>query len=148
MARSSLWNSPFVAFVLGMTVTGLGHVYLRRWLRALGWIVVGTAVSFLFVPESAMRALVELEPVPFGEVYPAMVVTLLSAIDASIVALRVRSTDERGTTGVDDDADTPTCPHCGGEVDPELGFCHWCTREFESPARADAPADSPGSEQS
>jgi ornithine cyclodeaminase/alanine dehydrogenase-like protein (mu-crystallin family) len=27
--------------------------------------------------------------------------------------------------------DEPQCPNCGGELDPEIDFCPWCTVELE-----------------
>ena len=147
MARSSLWNNPVVAGLLGVMVTGLGHVYLRRWLRAFAWLAVATAISVLFVPETTAAAMLEggdFDPVAL---LPAVAVTVVSAADAYVLARRAQSTD--GTevdtdTNTDSDADAAsvdaanaTCPYCGEEVDPELGFCHWCTREFEVDAAGD-----------
>jgi len=38
-------------------VTGFGHLYLRRWRRAVGWLAVLFAVSYVFVEPAAIEAL-------------------------------------------------------------------------------------------
>lgn len=143
MARSSLWNNPVVAGLLGVMVTGLGHVYLRRWLRAFAWLAVATAISVLFVPETAAAAMLEGGDVDPVTLLPAVAVTVVSAADAYVLARRARSTDgadadtDTDADAASVDAENATCPYCGEEVDPELGFCHWCTREFEVDAAGD-----------
>lgn len=141
MARPSLWNNPYVAGFLGILATGLGHVYLRRWLRAFGWLALAVGVSILFVPDSAAVAVLEGGDVEPIEVLPAVAVTAVSAIDAYLLARRSRTTAGSGAGA--GDAEKPTCPYCGGDVEPDLGFCHWCTREFDvdgggSPVARDA----------
>lgn len=129
MARPSLWNNPYVAGFLGILATGLGHVYLRRWLRAFGWLALAVGVSMLFVPESAAVAVLEGGDVEPMEVLPAIAVTAVSAVDAYLLARRSRTTAASGAGA--GDAENQTCPYCGGDVEPDLGFCHWCTREFD-----------------
>jgi len=36
--------------------TGFGHLYLRRWTRAVGWVVLAVGTTVLFVPETAVEA--------------------------------------------------------------------------------------------
>jgi hypothetical protein len=128
---------PVVAALLAVAVTGLGHVYLRRWARALGWITVGYAAVVLFVPETALTTLTsggELDPFAFA---PVVLVGLLSAVDAYRIALFAR----RPPTGVADADNRVDCPACGKPVDPELGFCHWCTTDFADLRVVEADAD-------
>jgi hypothetical protein len=128
---------PVVAALLGVAVTGLGHVYLRRWARAVGWITVGYAAVVLFVPETALTGLTsggEVEPVAFA---PVALVGLLSAVDAYRIAL-FSERSSAGSAGTDGRVD---CPACGKPVDPELGFCHWCTTDFADLRVAEADVD-------
>jgi hypothetical protein len=140
---------PLVAALLGAVVTGLGHLYLRRWLRALSWVAAGYIAALLFVPQSAVAAVAD-GGLPVGELAPVLVVAALSVLDAYRVALRDErtATDDGGvaageestaTATVDADAaDEVDCPACGKTVDPELDFCHWCTTEFDDLTVADA----------
>lgn len=134
MARVSLRNNPLLAALLGTVVTGLGHVYLRRWLRAVGWLVVAISASVLFVPESTMSAINSGTLSDPLSLLPVVLITAASALDAYLIARfggRAHgSTDTAsGSTNADE---FPACPACGKPVDPDLGFCHWCTTELEA----------------
>ena len=140
---------PWLAALLGTLATGLGHFYLRRWKRGLGWFVAAVAVSAVFVPPEAARALLEGSGGDFGTLAPLLAVGLASVADAYVLArLRQReahgragsatpsdpSTGETATAAAGSDAGTdPTpessaeCPECGRELDPDLDFCPWCT---------------------
>lgn len=154
MAQFSLRGNPYLAGFLGLLVIGLGHVYLRRWLRALGWLAVGVAVSvamtILFPPDPAATPLVDPTEIDPMALLPTIAVTSASAVDAYLLARRERASEAAGAAGagtVEAGADDATCPYCGGDVDPELEFCHWCTREFTvapdgQAVEADADADS------
>jgi len=97
-SRSRRRKRPWLAAFLGAAVAGAGHRYLRRWLRALGWLAVATLTSYLFVPASALDA------------YQLAIV--------NNYLLRSRSQH---------DADPTVCPSCDRPVDDDLDFCHWCT---------------------
>jgi hypothetical protein len=133
MGRVSLRNNPLLAALLGTVVTGLGHLYLRRWLRALGWLGLTVAASVLFVPESTISALSSGTLTDPFAILPIVLISAASALDAYLIA-KVRRQPDRfqtnntvGSTGTDE---SPACPSCGKPVDPDLGFCHWCTAEF------------------
>jgi CubicO group peptidase (beta-lactamase class C family) len=133
MDWSSLRNSPVVATVLGAVVTGAGHVYLRRYLRALGWLTLAVTTGVLFVPESALLALAAGEVADPVAVAPVLVVSVVSVFDAYVLARGGLDTDQGQSqaSGADTNDDgTVDCPSCGKEVDPGVGFCHWCTTEF------------------
>jgi hypothetical protein len=134
MARTSLRNNPLLAALLSTAVTGLGHLYLRRWLRAVGWLVVTIAASVLFVPESTMSAISSGTFSDPLSILPIVLISGASAFDAYLIAkIETRAEDvQAGTTAGQAEADeSPPCPACGKPVDPDLGFCHWCTTEFE-----------------
>lgn len=147
---------PFVAALLGLAVTGLGQLYLRRWLRAVGWFALAFGVSLAFVPEATAADLLAGDAIDPLTLLPGALVGFASAIDAFVLARREvgtgadnavaeagavdptegpAHTDAPPTTGDAEAAEAVTdqkvdCPACGKPVDPELGFCHWCTTEF------------------
>ena len=144
---------PWLAALLALVVSGLGHAYLRRWARAFGWYVAVTAAVFLFVPEAAIDGVLAGDPPPVRDVAPAAAVVAASVIDAYVVAHRNNRTYERereGTragvdstaaAGTDTDADaaaaeTIRCPECGREGDATVDFCQWCAEPLDD---RDAP---------
>ncbi|MFB6221295.1 MAG: zinc ribbon domain-containing protein [Halolamina sp.] len=138
---------PFVAALLGLLVTGFGHIYLRRWLRAVAWFAVAFAVSLVFVPETTAAAILAGESVDPVSLLPGALVGVVSALDAFIIARREVSTgaeaavangDAERETETNAATETVDCPACGQPVDPDLGFCHWCTTEFEGGGTDDA----------
>lgn len=143
MGNITSGRRPIVAALLAVAVTGLGHVYLRRWARALGWITVGYAAVVLFVPDTALTALTGgggVDPVALA---PVALVGLLSAVDAYRIALFTEqpSAGSAGSAGSTDTDGRVDCPACGKPVDPELGFCHWCTTDFTDLRVAEAGVD-------
>jgi len=137
MSDTTSNRRPVVAALLAVAVTGLGHVYLRRWRRALGWVTVGYAAMVLFVPETAVTALTSGDTVDPLALAPVAFVGLLSAVDAYRIAL---FTGRSSTEATDTDGRVD-CPACGKSVEPELGFCHWCTTEFTDLRVAEADVD-------
>jgi len=137
MGNTTSGRRPVVAALLAVVVTGLGHLYLRRWTRALGWITVGYAAVVLFVPEATLIALTSGGEVAPFTLVPVVLVGLLSAVDAYRIALFTER-PSAGPAGTDDRVD---CPACGKPVDPELGFCHWCTTDFTELRVAEADSD-------
>jgi hypothetical protein len=135
MAQASLRNNPLLAALLGTVVTGLGHLYLRRWLRALGWLGVTAVASILFVPESTMSALSSGTLTDPLSILPIVLISAASAFDAYLIAktTRMQANESRTATAVEAAGadESPACPACGKPVDPDLGFCHWCTTEFD-----------------
>ncbi|MGQ4555812.1 DUF7575 domain-containing protein [Halobellus sp. GM3] len=119
--------------VLGASlgVAGAGHLYLRRWRRAVAWFsfVVGAALVLLWLfadpstvslTDPASVAALEPSALPATVTAPLFGLLLLSTFDAyRLASVGVRTTDE------------PQCPNCGGELDPEIDFCPWCTIELE-----------------
>jgi len=121
-------------------VTGFGHLYLRRWRRAVGWLAVLFAVSYAFVDPAAIEALAAGEPVDPLSIAPTLLVGSLSVIDAYVLA-RAQNEVAR-TRGAAESAKNPgeavdSCPNCGKDVDPGLDFCHWCTADLQGGAETD-----------
>ena len=139
---------PWLAALLALVVSGLGHAYLRRWARAFGWYVAVTAAVFLFVPEAAIEGVLAGDPPPVRDVAPAAAVVAASVIDAYVVAHRNNREYERErdaaqtrteastADGPTDDADataaeTVRCPECGRESDATVDFCQWCAEPLD-----------------
>lgn len=124
---------PWLAAVLGVAVTGLGHLYLRRWLRAVGWLVVAFLVSSFLVPESTLATLTSSGQIAWSEAVslivdtlPVIAVTMLSALDAYQIAV-VNNYIIDTHISSDEAGDDPTlCPSCNRPVDDDLEFCQWC----------------------
>jgi hypothetical protein len=123
---------PLVAALLAFVYPGLGHLYLRAWLRAAAWFGAVIAATTLLVPTAAVPRQFSVESVlaaaaamPPGAVVAVFALTLLSVVDAYWIASRT----ERVAAGADAEA-TPQCPSCGRDLDPDLEFCHWCTARF------------------
>ena len=148
---------PWLAALLGTLVTGLGHFYLRRWKRGLGWVAAAIAASALLVPPEAARALLS----GGGDVTtlaPLLAVGVASVADAYVLArMQQRETRDRagdgaptGSTSESEPESEPEprsrdgpaigessgsadaeCPECGKELDPDLDFCPWCTARLD-----------------
>lgn len=125
-----------IAGVFAALYPGLGHLYLREWFRALSWFGLALLTAALVVPAEVLTAfetggLSRLfdasRNLPLASVVALLLVRLLNVVDAVRLGLAPRRLREA--------PEAVTCPECGGEVDPELDFCHWCT------ARLDRPGD-------
>ncbi|SFC09038.1 hypothetical protein SAMN05444422_104211 [Halobiforma haloterrestris] len=112
--RSSA-KRPWLAAILTLLATGLGQVYVRRWLRAVGWVALSLLVGVAFVPESA---LVNPGTAGLRDIAPVAAVGLASAIDAYALATRhnLRLEAERAVR----------CSNCYRELEADLAFCPWC----------------------
>jgi hypothetical protein len=149
MERTISQKRPWLAALLGALVTGFGHLYLRRWRRAVGWLAVLFAVSYVFVEPAAIEALAAGEPVDPLSVAPTLLVGGASVVDAYVIAraqnalARTENATEatrnagEGTKDVAGET-TDSCPNCGREVDPELDFCHWCTADLSGGLEVDS----------
>lgn len=133
---------PWLAALLALAVTGLGHAYLRRWGRAFGWLALVYAALALFVPPEAVEAAAESVRAGSGTLPPSvnplvflppLVIALGSAADAYLLARAERDEALRAAAG----RGTIVCPNCGREVAEELDFCQWCTTEFDTPDEED-----------
>ena len=136
MVEISFRNNPLIAAILGIAVIGLGHLYLKRGLRALTWITIAVVVSALFIPESTIEAIGSGTLANPLTMLPTVLIGALSVIDAYLIAKlkRTGSTEPQTTDDaiVDETDASVTCPACGKDVDPDLEFCHWCTTELKS----------------
>lgn len=157
--RPSGPKRPWLAALLALVVTGLGHAYLRRWLRGFGWFAATFAAIVLLVPPEVVEAIntggTIANPV---DALPPVFVVVASAVDAYLLARETQrdaqatraatmAAQAGATDGPDDDAssgvvadvapdqvtgeDAPSCPACGKDLDPDLDFCPWCTTKLD-----------------
>lgn len=127
---------PALAALLSFVQPGLGHLYLREWLRALAWgglwvgtlaIVVdaaGVDLGTLELLAAAAGLFATIEVLPSEAVVAMFAVTSFATLDAFWIAAR-------NNRRLDADAVADRCPHCDGELDPTLEFCHWCTTRLD-----------------
>jgi uncharacterized paraquat-inducible protein A len=140
MSDSLSRKRPWLAAVLAVLATGLGHLYLRRWRRALGWIVALAGVSVLFVEPSAVDALLAGNPADPLAMAPIAVVGGFSVVDAYLLATAQNALARR--RAATDDGELAHCPNCGKELDADLEFCHWCSTDIEAVTASAGAADS------
>ncbi len=123
---------PWLAVLLAVLVSGLGHAYLRRWGRAFAWYVGITATLVLFVPDAALDQLFAREVPPLLDVAPALVVIAASIVDAYVIAVRnnrkyerqqrekapeTGSVGEDGVGAADTGSGSRSAPTIGGDAD-------------------------------
>ncbi|MFC6862383.1 DUF6677 family protein [Halomicroarcula sp. GCM10025817] len=125
---------PWLAALLAFVYPGLGHVYLREWLRAILWFGLVVSTTTLLVGGDVMPDELSIEAfvaasqaLPLEASIALLAITALSMADAYWMATQ----ENRATEVVEGD----TCPNCGQELDEDLEFCHWCTTRLQ-------PADS------
>ncbi|WP_430506503.1 DUF7575 domain-containing protein [Haloparvum sp. PAK95] len=89
---------PWIAAVLALVLAGLGHAYLRRWARALLWLVTIAASSVL------LHSLHGVEPanpltspgaIPTDILVPLTFLIGLSAVDAFLIGREQAASGER-----------------------------------------------------
>lgn len=109
---------PWLAAALAFPVTGLGHLYLRRWRRAAGWLLLVGAAAVVLTPGVAGSSV--LVGASFQAV-PLFVLVWLSALDAYMVAYRQNL--------VGDISNERRCSRCYRTHGMDVGFCEWCGDE-------------------
>jgi hypothetical protein len=137
---------PWLGALLAFFLPGLGHVYLKEWLRSAMWFAFAVSAVLLFVPlpdaatnaasaagafDAAMQASQNL---PLEAMLPVWVVRVFSAIDAYWLALRSNAEAEEGER----------CPACGKPVDEDLDFCQWCTTPLPEREGPNGPTEGNG----
>jgi len=133
--RSWFTRRSLVASILALIYPGLGHLYLRAWLRAIAWFVVALVAAAMVMPESAYAAyeangfsgVMEVSRnLPMEAVLSMTVVRVLNALDAYLTGLRSKASETA------EESPTNTCPECGKELDEDIDFCPWCSTRLES----------------
>ena len=121
---------PLVAALLSFLQPGLGHLYLREWLRTVLWaglwvgslVVVADSAGLDLADPGALVAAVgffaDSDALPVEVVLTALSVTAFATLDAYWLTAR-NNHRLQNRTG--------RCKECGERLDPSLEFCHWCT---------------------
>ncbi|MFC6725502.1 zinc ribbon domain-containing protein [Halobium palmae] len=129
---SDTGRRAFVAAMIGafgavFGVAGLGHLFLRRWKRAVAWFVLSLGATAVLLStvftEAQLRNLqfmLDVQQWPQTVLIPLFVLLSLSIFDAYLTGRRATA-----------EAAVDACPYCGQPIDAELDFCHWCTRRFD-----------------
>ncbi|WP_224336173.1 zinc ribbon domain-containing protein [Haloprofundus halobius] len=139
---------PLVAGLLGLTITGLGHLYLRRWRRGVAWIILVLVVGQVFVSQATLDFVnasfsqgslftPQQTPIPSETLQELLLLSVLataSAVDAYLVGVRklrdadaeARSASGSRGAGVPDADAARNCPNCGKEFEAGMEFCPWC----------------------
>ena len=130
---------PWLAAALALVYPGLGHVYLREWLRSLLWFGLVLTTTSLVVPQSAVpesaagfsfeAVMAASRALPTEATLALFVLSVLNTVDAYRLA---RERNRRA------DPSEGRCPHCGNETDPDLEFCQWCTEPLDGGPDASA----------
>lgn len=133
---------PLLAAALSLFYPGLGHVYLREWLRALLWFLLVVSTAMLVVPDSALQVsgldeiLRAQRNLPVEATAALLAVTAFSMLDAYWIASRGSASGDASASGggaasesdAEGDGDaTVRCSECRKSVDTsEYDFCPWC----------------------
>lgn len=128
MGQSNTYKRPWLAALLSAIAMGLGQLYLRRWRRAIGWLVVLLGVNVVFVDQTAVTGAQNGELIAILSLLPVPIAGGLCVFDAYVLAHATNTVREHSAPVA---TEHPPCPNCGKELDPELTFCHWCTTEIE-----------------
>ncbi len=111
--RRRVW----LAVLLAILVSGLGHAYLRRWGRAFAWYLGITATLVFIVPDAAIDQLLGGAGRPsLVDVVPALVVVAASVVDAYVLAVRNNREYDRQQREAGGAAPTVGADH----VDPDV----------------------------
>lgn len=101
---------PWLAAALSLLYPGVGHLYLRQWLRALLWIVLVIGASFVLIPTNiipettSLSAILEAsQSVPVTATVVILLLRLLSMGDAYVLARRLNASQsprQRATVSI------------------------------------------------
>ena len=127
---------PWLAAALALLYPGLGHAYLREWLRALAWFGLMFATTALALPPSAVpdsgglsldAVMNASRALPMEASVAIFVLFALNTVDA----YRLARQGTRSEKAVATDGERQ-CPNCGRETDADLDFCQWCTEPVDT----------------
>lgn len=119
--------------MLSFVQPGVGHLYLREWLRAALWAalwfgslgLVVSAAGLELSPSETAAAIAGLFALVEGFPTEAVVSMVAVAAFATLDAYWLAARNNHRLDGV------ARCPHCGKDLDPTLDFCHWCTTPLD-----------------
>lgn len=109
---SEATKRPWLAALLAVAITGLGHLYLRRWGRAFAWLLLVALTVFVFSPEGGP---LEAELL---DIAPIVLIAGMSVVDAYVIAR-----EQNRAVAVQSQEQ---CPACGHTVEYGVEFCWYC----------------------
>lgn len=130
---------PWLAALLAVIVPGLGHIYIRMWLRAALWFALYFVTIEFMVPSEALPDSASFSAfadagaaVPPAVALLVLMVSITNIIDAYLLTKQQNNVIRRHS------GDAPaSCPHCGKDLDEDLEFCHWCTTPLDAGQEAE-----------
>lgn len=130
-----------MAAALSLLYPGIGHLYLREWVRAALWFALILTASVVLLPANTFPETFSVDAViqasrqiPIYVSLTMLVLTILCTFDAYALANRHNQTVDRAAGNA-----APRCPSCGHDLDDDdLAFCPWCAEPLEADADADA----------
>jgi hypothetical protein len=132
---------PWVAVVLALVYPGLGHLYLREWIRGIMWFGLIVSSVMLLLPADAFPDTLSVNAyvaaaaaIPLHVSLAIVALSALSVADAFYLARRSAAPAPTSNGG------TLSCPNCGKELDADLDFCHWCTTRIAEEPSDDRPS--------
>jgi hypothetical protein len=121
----------WVAVLLTILVPGLGHLYLRLWVRSVLWFALYFTTSSFLLPGKATPESLSIdafvaasEAVPLQTALLVVSISLFCLLDVYMMSNYINYQHKKEESGV-------VCPSCGKELDEDLDFCHWCTTELD-----------------
>lgn len=132
---------PWLAAVLAFIYPGLGHAYLREWLRALLWFGLVFTTTMLVLPASAVpesgtgfsldAVMAATQALSLEASLALLVLSVLNIVDAYRLARVGNQWSDGLETATETDGER-RCPHCGRETDSEFEFCLWCSEPLDT----------------
>src|SRR5699024_8344459 len=137
LSRHPPSERPWLAAAPAEIYTGFGHVYLREWIRAVGWFGLIFAATALALPGAAVPGaggssvavvMQAADQLPTMVSVALLVLRILNTVDAYRLVKQRHAAPTADSSAEDASASTDAnrCPHCGRETDPEFDFCQWC----------------------
>ena len=142
MTETSSTKRPWVAIVLSVVFPGLGHVYLREWIRTGLWLALLFATAWMVIPpdiipqETSAEAIMQASRnIPDEASLLILGLRVLNVVDAYVLARQRNRTADAVESG-------RQCPECGHELDDDdITFCPWCATEIETGTDAESESN-------
>jgi len=130
---------PWLAALLAVIVPGLGHIYIKMWLRAALWFALYFfTIEFLMPSEALPDTLSVSAFADAGAAVPTTVALLVLMVSVTNIIDAYLLTKQQNNVIRRHGGEAPaSCPHCGKDLDDDLEFCHWCTTPLETEQAAE-----------
>ncbi|WP_275882972.1 zinc ribbon domain-containing protein [Halorhabdus sp. BNX81] len=143
MTETASARRPWLAIALSVVFPGLGHVYLREWIRTGLWLVLLFATAWLVIPpeiipqETSYDAIMQASRnIPRNASLLIVGLRVLNVIDAYVLARQ--STREEA---IESGRQCPECGHDLADEDDDLTFCPWCATELQDTDEAESDSN-------